>query len=228
MQYLSKLRRPCAVTLAVLALTLSGCQTLDPYMGQQRAGNTAKGSGMGAVGGAIIGAVLSGGSRKGILIGASLGALTGAAAGNYMDRQEDLLRSRLRNTGVSVSRSGDSIILNMPGNITFPTDSSDISADFYPVLDSVALVINEFDKTSVEVTGHTDDIGADDYNQQLSLARASSVERYLKSQQVVPQRITISGMGEYSPITENVTDDGRALNRRVEIRLNPINKPVNG
>ena len=139
-----------------------------------------------------------------------------------MDRQEDKLRQKLQATGVSVTRNGDNIILNMPGNITFATDSSNISADFYQVLDSVALVIKEFEKTYVDVIGYTDSTGSETYNQQLSEARASSVARYLESQGVLPARIVSSGMGESNPIASNDTAQGRALNRRVEIILTPV------
>jgi len=211
------------LTLATaITLALAGCQTTDPYTGEEKTSNTAKGTGIGAVGGAIAGALFTGGSRKGILIGAGIGALAGGVAGNYMDREEAKLRARLQNTGVSVTRVGDSIILNMPGNITFATDSSNISADFYQVLDSVALVINEFEKTYVDVIGHTDSTGRAEYNQQLSVARASSVARYLESQKVLPQRVKTQGMGQNAPIASNDTPEGRSLNRRVEIRLTPI------
>lgn len=213
--------RVVAVATA-LTLALAGCQTTDPYSGEQKTSNTAKGAGIGVIGGAIAGAILGGGKRKGVLIGAGIGALTGAAVGRYMDQQEAKLRARLQGTGVSVTRAGNSIVLNMPGNITFATDSSNISADFYPVLDSVALVINEFEKTYVDVIGHTDSTGAADYNQRLSVARASSVARYLESQKVLPQRIVTQGMGEDAPIASNDTPDGRSLNRRVEIRLTPL------
>lgn len=211
-----------AALTAAITLAIAGCQTTDPYTGEQKTSNTAKGTGIGAIGGAIAGALITGGKRKGVLIGAGIGALTGAAVGSYMDKQEAALRARLQNTGVSVTRVGDSIILNMPGNVTFATDSSNISADFYAVLDSVALVINEFEKTYVDVLGHTDSTGAADYNQRLSVARASSVSRYLESQQVLPQRIVTQGMGENAPIASNDTPEGRALNRRVEIRLTPL------
>ena len=207
---------------AAITLALCGCQTTDPYTGEQKTSNTAKGTGIGAIGGAIAGAIIGGGKRKGVLIGAGIGALTGAAVGNYMDKQEAELRAQLQGTGVSVTRVGDSVILNMPGNITFATDSSNISADFYSVLDSVALVINKFEKTYVDVIGHTDSTGAADYNQQLSVARASSVARYLESQKVLPQRVITQGDGESSPIASNDTPEGRSLNRRVEIRLTPL------
>jgi outer membrane protein OmpA-like peptidoglycan-associated protein len=225
MLHITSSRRAFLPSLALstaIALALAGCQTTDAYTGEQKTSNTAKGAGIGAVGGAIAGAIIGGGKRKGVLIGAGLGALGGAAAGNYMDQEEAKLRARLQGTGVSVTRVGDSVILNMPGNITFATDSSNISADFYPVLDSVALVINEFEKTYVDVVGHTDSTGAEDYNQRLSEARASSVARYLESQQVLPQRIVVQGMGESAPVASNDTPEGRSLNRRVEIRLTPL------
>jgi len=209
------------VLAAAITLALAGCQTTDPYTGEQKTSNTAKGAGIGAVGGAIAAAIISG-KRKNVLLGAGLGALAGGAVGNYMDRQEAKLRTQLQNTGVSVTRVGDTIILNMPGNVTFATNSSNISADFYTVLDSVALVINEFEKTYVDVVGHTDSTGSQDYNQQLSVARASSVARYLESQKVLPQRVVTSGMGQNSPIADNDTPQGRALNRRVEIQLTPL------
>ena len=139
-----------------------------------------------------------------------------------MDRQEDKLREQLRGTGVSVTREGDNIRLNMPGNITFATDSSNISADFYGVLNSVGKVINEYEQTYVDITGHTDSTGAESYNMQLSVARANSVSTYLKSQGVLPQRIYTHGMGETQPIADNSTPAGRAQNRRVEILLTPL------
>jgi outer membrane protein OmpA-like peptidoglycan-associated protein len=139
-----------------------------------------------------------------------------------MDRQEDKLRMQLQSTGVSVTRSGDNIILNMPGNVTFATGSSDISADFYPVLNSVVLVLNEFEKTYIDITGHTDNTGSASLNQQLSEARANSVSRYFQSQKILGQRIVTRGAGFNQPMASNDTPEGRALNRRVEILLTPI------
>ncbi|MEZ5540476.1 MAG: OmpA family protein [Pseudomonadota bacterium] len=210
----------------LLAAAISGCIgitgcTTNPYTGEQQASKAAVGAGIGAASGAIISAI-TGGKRKNVLLGAGIGALAGGAVGYYMDQQEAKLRQQLQNTGVSVTRNGDTIILNMPGNVTFATDSSDISADFYSVLDAVALVINEYEKTYVDVTGHTDSTGSEDYNMQLSRARAGSVARYLESRKVLPQRITTTGMGESSPIATNDTAQGRALNRRVEILLTPL------
>ncbi len=208
-----------AVTLA-LAIGVGACTT-NPYTGEEQASKAGMGAGIGAVAGGLIGAI-AGDNRNAILLGMGIGALAGGGVGYYMDKQEEKLRMQLQATGVSVTRNGDNIILNMPGNITFATDSSNISADFYSVLDSVALVINEFEKTYIDIYGYTDSTGSEAYNQTLSEKRASSVARYLESQQVVSQRIVTRGMGESSPVATNDTPEGRALNRRVEIVLIPI------
>lgn len=212
--------RTLAIATLACSLGLAGCTT-NPYTGEQQSSKTAKGAGLGALAGAAAGAI-AGGSRKSALIGAGIGALAGGAVGYYMDQQENELRAKLQNSGVSVTRNGDNIILNMPGNVTFATDSSNISGDFYEVLSSVALVLNEFEKTYVDVTGHTDSTGADSYNMQLSVARATSVSSYFKSQGVLAQRIYTQGMGETQPIADNDTPGGRAQNRRVEIMLTPL------
>jgi len=216
--------KPAAIAVALataLSVGMTGCQTTNPYTGEQEVSKTTKGAGIGAIGGAIAGALISG-KRKNVLLGAGIGALAGGLVGNYMDQQEAKLRAQLEGTGVSVTRSGDQIILNMPGNVTFATDSADVSASFYQVLDSVALVVNEFDKTYVDVVGHTDSTGSADYNQNLSERRASSVARYLQSQGVLPERLLTRGLGPHSPIASNDTPQGRALNRRVEIVLTPL------
>ncbi len=209
------------VAIVATAVAAAGCQTLDPYTGETKTSNTTKGAAIGAVAGTI-GGIIVGGSRKQVLIGAGIGALLGGGVGAYMDKQEKELRERLQATGVSVTRSGDYIILNMPGNVTFPTNSSDVNANFYPVLDSVAIVVNKYEKTYVDVIGFTDSTGALDYNQALSERRAGSVASYLESQQVLQQRLVVSGRGPSNPIASNDTPDGRALNRRVEIVLTPL------
>ena len=221
----SRLRAPghALAAVALVFVSLSACETFqteDPYTGEKQVSKTAAGAGIGAAGGAIIGAIAGG--RKGALIGAGVGALAGGAVGYYMDQQEAKLRKQLRGTGVSVTRAGDTIILNMPGNVTFDTNSSDISADFYPVLDSVAIVLNEYEKTYVDVFGHTDNRGSEKYNQTLSEQRAASVAKYLESRKVLPQRIVTTGKGELNPIASNDTPESRALNRRVEIALSPV------
>jgi outer membrane protein OmpA-like peptidoglycan-associated protein len=139
-----------------------------------------------------------------------------------MDQQEMELRQKLEGTGVSVTRDGDNITLNMPGNVTFAVDSSDISSSFYPVLDSVGLVLIEFDKTLVEVAGHTDSSGSNAYNQSLSQRRAGSVSAYLTSRDIRADRLMSVGAGETRPVATNDTSAGREQNRRVEITIVPV------
>ena len=139
-----------------------------------------------------------------------------------MDRQEAKLRAELEDSGVSVHRDGDNITLNMPGNVTFATGSSDLSPDFSKVLVSVSKVLDEFDQTVVEVAGHTDSRGSEALNQTLSDSRAESVAEYLDAQGVNDQRMITVGMGELRPVADNETSSGRQANRRVEITLVPI------
>ena len=207
------------------AFTFAGCTTTDAYTGEKKVNNASKGAGIGAAAGAVLGALTGDNSkerRERALIGAGVGALTGAGVGAYMDKQEAKLRAQLQGTGVSVTRSGNDLILNMPGNITFKTASSDLNSNFYGVLDSVTLVLKEFDKTLIDVEGHTDSDGTDAYNQQLSLQRANSVGMYLQSHGVNGQRIVTFGAGEARPIASNTTPDGKQQNRRVELKLQPI------
>lgn len=217
-------------TLSALVF-LVGCeymQTTDPYTGETEVNKTTKGAATGAAIGAAVGLISGDDSaerKKRALIGAGVGALAGGAVGNYMDRQDAALRARLQGTGVSVTRTGpkgENITLNMPGNITFAVNSADISASFYPVLDSVTLVLKEFDKTMIEVAGHTDSDGSDAYNQQLSERRAASVVSYFISRQVRADRFLTVGAGESRPISSNATPEGKAQNRRVEITIVPI------
>lgn len=213
------------VALSAVAFLIAACST-DPYTGEKKISNTAIGAGAGAalgtIGGLIIGKTTSASTRKSMLIGAGVGALAGGGVGLYMDTQEKKLRKRLEATGVSVTRDGDSIVLNMPSNITFDVDQSDIKSDFYQVLNSVGLVLKEYDKTIIDVSGHTDSDGSDAYNQQLSERRAASVANYLVAQNLRPERFQVLGLGESRPIASNNTEDGKALNRRVEIRIEPL------
>lgn len=208
-----------------LGLSLSACQTIDPYTREEKTSNATKGAAIGAAAGAVAGLISGDDSRERrqhALIGAGIGALAGGGIGYYMDVQEAKLRQQLEGTGVSVSRYGDEIVLNMPGNVTFATDQSSIRGDFYPILDSVTLVLNEYEKTMIEVTGHTDSTGNESYNQALSERRAESVANYLRSRNVLSARIATQGMGENYPVASNGSAQGRAQNRRVELRLVPI------
>jgi outer membrane protein OmpA-like peptidoglycan-associated protein len=213
------------VTMLVLCFGLTGCYTYDPYTGEKKVSDTTKGAGIGAATGIVVG-LLTGGDaaahRKNALIAAGVGALAGGAIGNYMDRQQAQLRHDLAGTGVSVTRIGDNITLNMPGNITFKSNSSELDPSFYKVLNSVNLAVKKYDKTVVEVAGHTDSTGAAEYNQQLSERRASSVAQYLESQGLASNRVVTVGAGETRPVADNATPEGRQANRRVELTLTPL------
>jgi len=218
------MHHPTRQTLAALvSLAVFASCTTDPFTGERKISKTAIGGTIGAATGAAIGAIADKENRaRGAAIGAGVGVLAGGGVGFYMDRQEAKLRERLAGTGVSVKRVGDDLYLVMPGNLTFASDRAEIRGDFYEVLNSVVLVLNEFDKTIIEITGHTDSTGADAYNQQLSENRARSVGSYFTAQQVLPARIVTEGFGERFPIAGNDTPDGRQQNRRVELRLVPL------
>ena len=213
------------IALTAAAFLLGACST-NPYTGEQQLSNTALGAGTGAIlggaAGALLGATTNVKTRKAALIGAGLGALAGGGVGLYMDNQETKLRQRLEGTGVSVTRNGDNIILNMPSNITFATDQSDIKPNFYDVLNSVAIVLQEFNQTLVDVNGHTDADGSDEYNFDLSQRRAGAVAEYLISQQLDSQRFQVQGLGERQPIASNASAGSKAQNRRVEIQIVPL------
>ena len=153
---------------------------------------------------------------------AGIGAIVGGGVGYYMDSQEAKLRKQLRGTGVSVQRDGNNINLIMPSNITFATDGRNLNSNFYNVLDSVVLVIQEFNQTTVVVAGYTDSTGSNAYNQKLSEDRAKSVADFFVNKRVNPARIDVVGFGEKNPMGDNKSKQGRSLNRRVEITLFPI------
>jgi len=215
------------ILLAVCgAFALAACQTQDPYTGEQKTSNATYGAAIGAVAGALGAGLLGGGNagdrRTRALIGAGVGGLAGGGIGYYMDSQQKELAQQLRSSGVSVTRVGNDIILNMPGNVTFATNSYDINANFYNVLNSVAIVLKKYNKTLIDVTGFTDSTGSADFNMQLSRQRANSVAQYLIGQGTDQRRFLVNGAGENNPIASNNTASGREQNRRVEIKLTPL------
>jgi outer membrane protein OmpA-like peptidoglycan-associated protein len=212
--------KPLAVMTVVLVAACA--TTTDPYTGEERPTRTSQGAAIGAGVGAVIGAISGGDRLERAAIGAGIGALSGAAIGNYMDRQEAELRRQLQGTGVSVTRRGNEIILNMPGNVTFDLDSVSLRAEFFEVLDSVALVLEEYEKTVLVIDGHTDSTGSRSYNMALSRRRAEAVGEYLISRDVQPVRLATYGYGPDHPVASNETAAGRQANRRVELTLMPI------
>ncbi|VAW53960.1 Outer membrane lipoprotein omp16 precursor [hydrothermal vent metagenome] len=219
-------KRIIALTLTSIT-ALSGCTTFDPYTSEEKTTNTVKGAGIGA-GASLVVSYLANKDEdprernRRIMRDAGISAILGGGVDYYMDTQEAKLRKQLHGTGISVQREGDSINLVMPGNITFPSAGSNLKADFHDVLDSVARVLSEFDKTVIAVAGYTDSIGSAVYNQSLSEKRAISVARYLKTKDIVKTRFETIGFGEKAPVADNSTKEGRALNRRVELTLLPI------
>jgi outer membrane protein OmpA-like peptidoglycan-associated protein len=200
---------------------LAACTT-DPYTGEQKVANTATGAALGAAAGAGIGLLAGGNDRRNALVGAGIGLLAGGAIGAYMDKQEAELRAQLAGTGVSVTRRGNNLVLNMPSNITFATDQANIDPGFYPTLNAVAIVLSKYNKTLIDVYGFTDSTGSANYNLGLSQRRAQSVSSYLTSQGINPRRMYVTGFGQEQPIASNATAEGRAQNRRVEIQLTPL------
>ncbi len=214
-----------ALVATMLSFAIVGCTT-DPYTGKPKASKTVIGAGtgaaLGALGGLIVGNSTKASKRTAILVGAGIGALAGGGIGLYMDKQEQRLREQLRDSGVSVTRNGDTISLNMPSNITFATDQSAVRPEFHNVLTSVAHVLKEYNRTIVDVFGHTDSDGAESYNQDLSQRRAVSVAQFLINQGTDSRRYYVQGLGESRPIASNATAAGKAANRRVEISIEPL------
>jgi outer membrane protein OmpA-like peptidoglycan-associated protein len=209
--------------LATASVALAGCAAMEDVATSPDKEKTRKGAGYGAAAGAVIG-LLTGGNDKfqAAMIGAAAGALAGGAVGYYMDKQEAELREQMAGTGVDVVRNGDNITLDMPGGVTFAFDSADLNSQFYPVLDKVGATLGEYNKTVIEVAGHTDSVGSAAYNQQLSERRANNVATYLGSRGVDRSRMVTIGAGKDHPVASNETDAGRAQNRRVEITIVPV------
>ncbi|HWW11191.1 MAG TPA: OmpA family protein [Brevundimonas sp.] len=213
------------VSIAAL-LGAAACTTTDPYSSTPRRNNTGTGVIAGALGGALLGYLTNTSNseegRKNALIGAGIGALGGAAVGQYMDRQQRELEAELSGSGVGVARQGDNLVLRMPSDVTFASNQSSINSRFYPTLDDVAAVLDRYDQSLIDIVGHADSDGADDYNLNLSRQRASSVARYLVDRGVLADRLYVDGRGESQPIASNATQEGKAQNRRVEILIRPF------
>ncbi len=206
------------VAAAVAGIILSGCQTYDPYTGEKK---VSKATTFGAIGAVVCGAIGSRKSSKRARNAAVGCGLLGMGIGAYMDAQEKKLRDELAGSGVQVAREGDNIRLIMPSNITFDVNQSSVRAGFYGTLDSVAKVLAEFDESILQVAGHTDSTGNDNYNYELSVKRASSVADYLASREVERKRLKVIGYGESRPIASNDSKAGQAQNRRVELLIEP-------
>ena len=205
-----------------LAVVLAGCATEGPL------GHRETGTIIGAVGGAVVGAMAYDRNRsKGALIGAVGGALAGGAVGRYMDDQKrDLEKNLSQEIKLGQARveklPNDVVRVTMTNQTAFETNSAQIKSGFHSTMDKLADVVVRYNKTSLTIVGHTDDVGTNEYNQKLSERRALSVAQYLEGKQVNSLRLAISGKGETQPIATNNTEGGRQANRRVEIYVEPV------
>ena len=218
-----------AFTVAAM-LALAGCATTDEYGNPRSATETEKGLGIGAAAGAAAGALIGSSSAnagKGALIGVIGGAIIGGAVGNYMEQQrkdfERVLADEIARGDISVTKNADnSLVVGMTSSTTFDVDSDSIKSGFYSTMDKISGVVNKYGKTQLVIAGYTDDTGSAAYNLDLSRRRAGSVESYLLSDSVAPQRLSSIGYGEEDPVASNDTDYGRTLNRRVQITIIPV------
>lgn len=198
---------------------LAGCTT-NPNTGETSISNWGKGAGIGAAAGAGAGALFGGNDLKNAGLGALAGAAVGAGIGYYMDKQQEQMQQSLQGTGIEVQRTAENTLnLTMPSNVTFAFDKADLTTEAQNALNSVAQVLNQYPESTIAVTGHTDDIGSDSYNQRLSELRAASVFTYLAQHGVNPARVSQQGMGKNSPKAPNTSDANRAINRRVELAI---------
>ena len=216
-------KRIAAVAVATALVTTTAACVTDPVTGERKISKAAIGGALGAVGGYFAGDLIGGRrDRTEKIVGAGIGAIAGGAVGAYMDKQERELREKTAGTGIEVVRQGDEIILNMPSAITFAFDRYDIQPQFQTTLNEVAQTLSAYPSTYIDIYGHTDSVGTEAYNMTLSQNRAQSVASYLSTRGVASARIATQGFGETQPIASNETEQGRAANRRVEIRVVPI------
>lgn len=215
-------KRIAMAAAATALLTTTACIT-DPNTGERRISKAAIGGALGAVGGYFAGDLIGGKhDRTEKIVGAGIGAIAGGAAGAYMDKQEQELRRKTAGTGVEVERKGNEILLNMPSGVTFATNSYAIQPQFQTTLNEVAQTLAAYPSTYIDIYGHTDSTGGDAINIPLSRNRAQSVSNYLSQRGVNPARMATQGFGSSQPVAENTTEAGKQANRRVEIRIVPV------
>lgn len=207
------------ISSLLLTTTLISCTASDELGGFS--GRT-KGTVGGAAAGALVGQII-GKDTKSTLIGAGVGSLLGLTWGAYLDKQEAALKDSLKDTPVEVSREGDNLNINLPGGVTFASDSATIASSFYGPLNEIAKVLTQYPESKILVNGYTDSTGSDAHNQALSERRANSVANYLAAQGVSHSRIIATGYGESNPVATNSTEAGKQANRRVEVKIVPLN-----
>lgn len=215
-----RVKTPVAVLFAG-TIALAGCMDPGP---EPRNGNTRAQNGamIGAGIGALLGATRESGNDrvKNAVVGAVVGGVVGAGVGSYLDQQAAELRRDLGND-VGIVNTGDELIVTMPQDILFATDSAQLRGTLQSDLRTLASSLNQYPDSTVDVIGHTDNVGDAGYNQDLSARRANSVASVLRSSGVASHRLRAYGRGENEPVATNLTREGRQQNRRVEIVIRP-------
>ncbi len=166
------------------------------------------------------------GKRKAdeILAGVAIGGVCNGAIGTYMDRQQERL---VYIPGTRVERlSDDTLLVHFNSDVLFGSRSANLDSAGRATLDQAADVINDYRKTAVVVQGHTDAVGSEEDNQDLSELRARSVQRYLAGRGVDSHRMTAIGFGESAPVASNGSSRGRQRNRRVDVLLKAKSGPL--
>jgi len=215
------------VIVMALAVGIAGCASKGEYGEDRKMSQTEKGAIYGAAAGAALGALVSKNRTKGALIGAVGGGLAGGAVGSYMDSQrkdfEKQLAPELNAGSITLEKKPNNVlVVSMTSDTSFDVNSATIKNSFQPSMLKIAKIVNQYGKTHLTIVGHTDSTGSEAYNQQLSERRAKSVEDYLLKKRVAPQRLAVLGKGESMPRADNRTAEGRKLNRRVEIIIEPV------
>ena len=208
------LSRTLILSFGVAAI--AGCANMDGSPDRAATGGL-----IGAGTGALLGSIVDDGGRTGAVIGGTLGALAGTAIGGNLDRQHQELEQSLSGSGASVVNTGDQLVVTLPESITFDTGSASVHPDYVDEIAVVARSLRDNPNSTVLVVGHTDDVGATDFNQALSERRAGAVAQVLTSNGVDTWRVQTTGRAYHQPVASNDTPGGRAQNRRVEIVITP-------
>lgn len=207
---MKKIKYLIVITALAMSVIISGCG----------ASNTVKGGVIGGVAGGVVGGVIGdqlGNTTLGVIIGAAVGGTAGVLIGNHMDKQAEEIENEI--DGVTVERVGEGIALKFDSGILFGFDSSTLQPKAKENIYKLADILKKYPDSNIQIAGHTDSDGSDQYNQELSERRAKAVSDYTMMQGVSSSRLSIVGIGENEPIATNSTESGKQLNRRVEIAI---------
>jgi outer membrane protein OmpA-like peptidoglycan-associated protein len=206
----------------IASLGLAACEPLYNQPVDPNQNRTRDGAIMGGIFGGFLGAIADDNNRgRNAVLGAAAGAALGGAIGYSLDQQAADLRASMANNQIQIDNRGDHLLVTMPDGILFATDSAAINASLQADIRALALNLQQYRDSTVDVIGHTDNVGSAEYNQDLSARRASAVAGVFLEEGVAPSRVRSFGRGEDEPVATNLTPEGRSLNRRVEIFIRP-------